>query len=132
MQGNFLPSLIHQCLLSPYISSIPLSIAGLLHPRPLFNQNKMKMKISSHSFVCLKRELKLVTYIFAPYVLNVHYLNDVLATRMYCTRTSTQQCVAKRAACSLVMDDARGATVPAADPMISRAWTQHNHPPRSY
>jgi hypothetical protein len=79
-----------------------------------------------------RTEIKFVMYIFVPYVLNVHLNDVVLATRMYCTRTSTQQCVAKRAACSLVMDDARGATVPAADPMISRAWTQHNHPPRSY
>ena len=33
----------------------------------------------------------------------------------------------KRAACRLVMDDSWG-TVAAADPMISRAGTQHNHP----
>jgi hypothetical protein len=44
-----------------------------------------------------------------------------------CTDTLALLHAAKRAACRLVMDDSWG-TAAAADPMISRAGTQHNHP----
>lgn len=120
------PAVDASCTLLPQCCdeypSMSVSVPTLPRIIHFLLSSSTKLKILPHTFV--RKEIWNF-HIFSIHVLN---LNEFKWLAMYArAHTLALLHAAKRAACSLVMDDAWG-TVSAADPMISRPGTQHNHP----